>query len=200
MCYIKKNNDKRTDTKVYWVVLNNFLDNIKIPSVPPILISGGTISNIVEKANIFNDSFTSQCTTLENNSKLPSLLMNTDKRLNTASIKKDDITSIIKSLNSTKVHGFDNISVRMIQLCRGSITLPLVQIFKSSLSQGAFPDKWKMVNTIHVHKKEPKYLVKKYRLISISPIFANILKDFYLILFSPVFIITIYLPNVKQVS
>ena len=31
-------NDKRTDPKVYWAVLNNFLNNSKIPSVPPILI------------------------------------------------------------------------------------------------------------------------------------------------------------------
>ena len=31
-------NDKRTDPKGYWAVLNNFLNNSKIPSVPPILI------------------------------------------------------------------------------------------------------------------------------------------------------------------
>ena len=33
-------NDKRTDPKVYWTVLNNFLNKIKITSVPSILISG----------------------------------------------------------------------------------------------------------------------------------------------------------------
>ena len=31
-----------------------------------------------------------------------------------SSFKKDDITSTIKSLNPTKVHGFDHISVCMI--------------------------------------------------------------------------------------
>ena len=63
-------NDKHTDSKVYWTALNNFLSNIKIPSVPPTLKSGGTITNIVEKANIFNDFFASQCNIpLENNSK-----------------------------------------------------------------------------------------------------------------------------------
>ena len=116
-------------------------------------MSGETITNIVKKANIFNEFFASQCTPLENSSKLPSLLMNTDKRLNTVSIRKDDITSIIKSLDPAKAHGFDNISIRMFQLCGDSITLPLVQIFKSSLSQGVFPDTWKMANVIPVHKK-----------------------------------------------
>ena len=52
--------------------------------------------------------------------------MSTDKRLNTVSIKKDDITSIIKFLNPTKARGFDDISIRMIQLCGDAITLPLV--------------------------------------------------------------------------
>ena len=147
MSYIKKSNifnDKRTDPKVYWTVLNNFLNNIKIPSVSPILISGETITNIVEKANTFNQFFTSQCTSLESNSKLPSFLMNTDKSLNTVSMRKDDINLIITSLNSTKAHGVDNISIRMIQLCGNSIAFPLGQTFKSSLSQGVFPDTWKM--------------------------------------------------------
>ena len=69
--------------------------------------------------------------------------MNNEKRLNIVSIKKDDITSIIKSVNPTKAHGFDNISVHMILFCGDSITLPLVQIFKFSLCQGVFPDTWK---------------------------------------------------------
>ena len=83
MIYIlKKSNvldDKRTDPKVYWTILKKFLNNIKIPSVPPVLISDETIADIVEKANNFNEFFASQCTLLENNTKLPLLLMNTNK-------------------------------------------------------------------------------------------------------------------------
>ena len=93
-----------------------------------------TITNIVKTANIFNEFFVSQCTPLDNNCKIFSLLMNTDKWLNTVSIKKDDIASIIKSLNPTKAQGFEKISSRIIQLYGDSITLPLVQVFKSSLS------------------------------------------------------------------
>ena len=108
-------NDKRIDPKAYWTILNNFRNNIKIPSVPPSLISDETITNIVEKVNTFNEYFASQCTSLENSSKLPPLLINTDKRLNTVSIRRKDITSIIKSLNLTKAHGFDNISIHITQ-------------------------------------------------------------------------------------
>ena len=60
------------------------------------------------------------------------------------------------SINEKVGKGFDNISVRMIQLRGNSVTLPLAQIFKSSLSQGVFPDKRKMANIIPVHKKRRK--------------------------------------------
>ena len=84
MGYIQKEsnalNDKNTDPKIYWIILNNFLNNTKIPSIPPILASGKTITNIVEKSNLFNNFFASQCTPLKNTSKLSPLLMKTDKR------------------------------------------------------------------------------------------------------------------------
>ena len=60
---------------------------------------------------------------------------------------------MIKSLNPTKAHRFDKMSILMIQMCGNSIILSLAQIFKSSLSQGVFPDAWKMVIIIPVHKK-----------------------------------------------
>ena len=54
--------------------------------------------------------------------------MNTDKRLKTVFIKKDDAISIIKSLNQTKANGSDKFSIFTIQLCGDSITFPLVHI------------------------------------------------------------------------
>ena len=188
MGYIQKKinalNNKKTDPKVYWTVLNNIVHNIKIPSMPPILASGKTITNIVEKTNLFNNFFASQCTPLENTSKLPPLLMKTDKRLNTMSFKDSDITSIIKSLKPTKAHDADDISIRMIQLCDDSVTLPLTLIFKFFLMNGTFRDTWKMTNIIPVHKKEEINIVKNCRPISILPIFAKVFEK---VLFNSLF-------------
>ena len=64
-------NDKKTDPKVYCTVLNYLLDNIKVPSIPSIFSNGKTITNIVDKAHLFNDFFASQCTPLDNTSTLP---------------------------------------------------------------------------------------------------------------------------------
>ena len=178
MGYIQKKsntlNDKNIDPTVYLTILNNFLNNIKIPSIPPILASGKAITKIVEKENLFNNFFASQSTPLANTSKLPPLLTKTDKQLNKIRFKDSDITSIINSLKPTKAHGADNISVRMIQLCSDSITLPLNLIFKFSLRNCIFPATWKMAHIIPVHKKEGKNIVKNYRPISLLPIFVKV--------------------------
>ena len=93
--------------------------------------------------------------------------------------KGSRIISIIKSLNSTKAHRFDTNSIRMTQLRVDSIPLPLVQIIKSALSQGVFPDGWKMANIVPVRKKEAKYLVKNYKpRISFLLIFAKVFERF----------------------
>ena len=89
MNYIKNKsnilNDKKADPKVYWTVLNYFLNNIKVPSIP-IFSNGKTITNIVDKANLFNDFFASQCTPLDNTSTLPPFLMKTNKSINSINL------------------------------------------------------------------------------------------------------------------
>ena len=144
MSYIKNKvnilNEKKTDSKVYWTILNYFLNNIKISSIPPIFANGKTISNVADKANLFNEFFASQCTPLENSSTLLPFSMKTNKRLNTINFNDDDIISIIKSLYSTKAHGVDNISIRMIKLCGDSIIVPLTLIFEDCIDKVIFPD------------------------------------------------------------
>ena len=44
-------------------------------------------------------------------------------------IKEDDIYLILKNLNPEKAHGWDDISIRMIQLCGKAIVEPLQILF-----------------------------------------------------------------------
>lgn len=61
---------------------------------------------------------------------------------------------IIKTLNPKKAHGWDEISIRMIQMASHSITKPLSIIYKNCMNKGIFPDKWKRANVIPIHKKD----------------------------------------------
>lgn len=66
MCYIQKKsnvlNDKNTDSKVYCVTLNNFLNTINVPSKLLVITFGKSMINIAEQANVFFEFFGSRCT------------------------------------------------------------------------------------------------------------------------------------------
>ena len=68
---------------------------------------------------------------------------------------------MIKSLNSSKSYGYDNISIKMIKICSELVTTPLKVIFKESLKKWIFPEIWKKTNVVPVHIKEDKTLIKK---------------------------------------
>ena len=48
-----------TAPKTYWSIINRFLNNKKIPIIPPVLFGGKLISDFEKKAELFNDYFTS---------------------------------------------------------------------------------------------------------------------------------------------
>ena len=60
-----------TAPKSYWKILNGFLNNIKIPSIPPLLVNEEIVSNFLEKAELFNKFFASQCSLVKNFSTVP---------------------------------------------------------------------------------------------------------------------------------
>ena len=83
---------------------------------------------------------------VKNASTIPNLEYKTDARLNHFEIHENDILSIIKSLNASKAHGWDKISIRMIKLCCKTIVIPLKPIFRSMLGKGVLPDDCKKVH------------------------------------------------------
>ena len=160
--------------KAYWTTLNSFLGRVKIPTIPPLIINNTFESNYLKKANIFNEFFSSQCTLINNNSELPHLVFKTESRITNLNMNSETIIKIIDSLNPTKAHGWDGISIKMIKLCKYSITKPLLIIFDKALLTGVFPENWKRANVVPVHKKLSKNIVNNYRPISLLPICSKV--------------------------
>ena len=61
-------------------------------------------------------------------------------------ISEDIKLKIIRSLNPNKVHGWDEISIRMIRLGDAALVLPLKIIVMNCLNQGVLPEIWKHAN------------------------------------------------------
>ena len=82
------------------------------------------VTDMQEKANIFNVFFAEQYAPLKNDSKLPSnQIFLTQSRLSSLDFNEDKILKIIRAFNTHKVYGHDDISIRMI--CDKSLLNPL---------------------------------------------------------------------------
>ena len=118
-------------SKAYWFFLKTFLNNKKIPLIPPLYDQGDIITNFKVKAELFNSFFASQGSLVKNDSKLPSSLnYKTDNRLSTVNFSIDDIAKVLQNLDPNKAHGDDKISIRILQLCGNSVCKPLYLIFQ----------------------------------------------------------------------
>ena len=169
-----KLSDPNQGAKAYWTVLNRLLNKKKTLNIPPLLENGIFVTNVQTKANIFNDYFVEQCSAIPTGSTLPTFLPKCDNALEALPIDKEKVLKIIRSLDTKKAHGCDEISVSMIKICDQSIVEPLCLIFEQCLATGKYPSIWKKANVIPIHKKESRQSKKNYRLISLLPIFGKI--------------------------
>ena len=146
-----------------------------MPLIPPLLVRDKFVTDMKTKADIFNNFFAEQYTRWKNDSKLPiNQIFLTKSRLSSLDINEDEILKIIRALNIHKVHGHDDISIRMIKICGKSLLKPLTILFQNSMKSCCYPFIWKRSNIFPVHKKNDKQLVKNYRPISLLPIFGKI--------------------------
>ena len=158
------------NSKTYWSLLNRFLNNKKIPLIPPLFHENKFVT---EKGELFNSFFAKQCSLIKNSSKLPSHLHYlTDNRLSSVRFSQDGIAKIIQNLDPNKAHGHDNISIRMLKICGSSIYKPLEIIFKQGIETGFFPSEWKKANVVPIHKKGDKQTLENYRPVSLLPIYV----------------------------
>ena len=166
--------DSNTASKIYWSILNRFLYNKKILVMQPLIVDGNFISDFCEKANLFNNFFSSISTPIKNNSRLPPSICKRNTRIHCFCVTNKDILSITNSLNSSKAHGYDNI-----------YSTPK-NYFCGIIDKRNFPDIRKKGNMIPAHKRG-KTLINNYRPISLVPIFGKIFERVTLILFSTIF-------------
>ena len=142
-----------------------------------------------EKVELFNVFFSKQCSLVNNNSILSSILTKkTCKSFSSAEFSTNDILKIIRNLNPNKVLGYDMIRIRMLKICDESICKPVDIISWSCLKNTKFPSQWTKANLVPVFKKNNKQELKNRCPISLllvsGKIFERLLMIAYLS-FSP---------------
>ena len=77
--------------------------NTLIPLIPSLIVGSQLVTNFVVKANLFDDYFNQQYTTIDNDSSIPpNIVVETEQKLSTFEFCADNITKIIKFLDPKK--------------------------------------------------------------------------------------------------
>ena len=66
------------------------------------------------------------------------VLYRAKSRITSFHATKEDLLRTIKTLDSSKAHGWENILTKMITICGDSIILPLKIVFEQSLKERKF--------------------------------------------------------------
>ena len=128
----RKLSNPETSSKACWSLLKSFVNDKKMPIIPPLYHNGNFITDFCQKAELFNSFFAEQCSILLNSSKLQTnLAPRRDQSITSVNFSQDDILKINHNLNPNKAHGPDKISIRMIKICSKSLYKPLEMIFTS---------------------------------------------------------------------
>ena len=143
--------------KIYWSNFKSFYNDRKVPLIPPLLIDDKFVTDIQTRINIFNKFFSDQFQPLNNASDLPTnQIFFTQSRIGSLDFNEGEILQIIRALNINKVHGHDDISIRMIKICERSLLKPLIVLFRKSIKSSCCRNNWRKSNIIPVQKKTNK--------------------------------------------
>ena len=94
-----------------------FLNNKKIPLIPPFFDENKFVTNFLKKAELFNSFFSKQRSLINNGSTLPTHVQHlTSNRLSFVTISQDNTSKIIQNLDSGKAHCQDNISIYILYI------------------------------------------------------------------------------------
>ena len=166
--------DHKTGTKTFWSSLNRLTGNKKHPSIPPLLENGLFVVNFENKANLLNDYFVAQCCSAGTSSIIPNFVQSSIPTLQHLDVNRERVLKLIQSLDSSKSHGCDDISVTMFKLCDDTIVEPLCMIFERCVETGIYPSSWKKANVVPIFKKGSRQCKNNYLPISLLPIFSKI--------------------------
>ena len=91
-----------TGNKMYWSLINRVLKNAKIPPIPRLLENGRFVLDFESKAQIFNDYFILQCTTLDPGSEILNATPLYVPVLTGLQISDEKVLGVIRSLKKAK--------------------------------------------------------------------------------------------------
>lgn len=148
-------------------------------SIPSKMSFGDSTSQDTESsAELFADYFKTVYNVNHplNSYELLTFLPSFDIQLPFPTFSEAEVSNALNSVDPSKGPGSDKLPPAFIQRCAQVLGLPVCILFNLSLSEGIFPDAWKVSAVTPIHKAGSTHDVQNYRPISILCCLAKTLE------------------------
>ena len=144
------------NTKQWWNIASSILNRQKSSSYPPLVVGNEIVTGSKEKAEMFNEYFTSFATLDSSNVQLP--ISNEDQYniLSNIEITESEVRDLIHCMDTGKASGPDQVPPMLLKQAGSCIVPSLTRLFNLSLSKHIFPRNWKKANVLPIFKKTPR--------------------------------------------
>ena len=166
-----------TNPKLWWSLVKQNQGTITQERIPPLKTATGNLAVANQaKAELLAAHFSGKMTTEEPDRQPPQLTRLCDHTLDHLMISEDTVVKLLRSTNTRKAPGPDNISPFLLKHCAEELTKPLTHIFRQCLQTSIWPTAWKEARVTPVHKKKDKGDPTNYRPISLLSTVSKILE------------------------
>ena len=166
-------NDPNLKAKTFWKLSKKILGDESENSIPPLRENNTLVPDDTDKANIYNDYFTSLSSL---DPKQPEFNCSIESRIEHISTNELEVYRLLTKLNQHKSTGPDDIGNLTLKNCWQSPASPLSILFNTSLDSGTFPNLWKLAHVCPVYKKGDKSDKTNYPPISLLSNTSKILQ------------------------
>ena len=165
----------------YHKILKSITGFNKSVTVPPLIVGDDIVSNDEEKAEAFNEYFSSQTNISISNHHIETLqkykLVHTKTPYTFcfSPITPNEIVQTINAMDSSKACGPDKIPTKLIKMTTAYVAEPLSKLLNKSVQEGQYPTQWKTATVKPVFKgKGSPSEPESHRPISLLPCLSKI--------------------------
>ena len=165
-----------------WKIINELIGTKKKSQVNSISENNQIITNPKDIASAFNSYFVNAGPNLARKINCKDkhfsdfLHSPSDTSIFFTPTDTHEIIEIVKSLKNSNSSGHDEITTKLLKQIIIDIAPPLMHIFNLSLSNGVYPNSFKIAKVIPIFKKDDPSQTSNYRPISLLPCFSKILE------------------------
>ncbi|XP_045112274.1 uncharacterized protein LOC123505177 [Portunus trituberculatus] len=145
----------QTDPKQWWSLVKQRQGTVTQERIPPLKTASGNLAVAnQDKAELLAAHFSGKMTTEEPDSQPPQLTRLCDVTLDHLQLSEAAVTKLLRSTDTRKAPGPDDVSPFLMKHCAEELTKPLTHIFRQCLQTSTWPAAWKEARVTPVHTKK----------------------------------------------